>query len=203
MGHEAPPPLRAPVSASRPSAADREWVIRRLRSNCENERLSLDTFSARVELAYAAQSRTELVDLLFDLPSERTVARTILKSVAWLSWWTARLQAAWRNPRIPMLLLPLRGTVVLGRSRDCACVLGDPTVSRKHALLRHSERTWWLRDLGSTNGTYVNGSRLVDEIEVRPGDEVRFGAATYRLTLASARSSHTHRLSRPQATTAA
>ncbi len=203
VGHEAPPPLTARVSAPRPSAADREWVIRRLRSNCEEERLSLDTFAARVELAYATQSRAELADLLADLPGHHAVARTILNSVAWLSWWTARLQATWRQPRMPRLVLPLRESVILGRSRDCDCILGDPTVSRRHALLRYSDGTWWLHDLGSANGTYVNGWRVVDDLEVRPGDEVSFGVATFRLALASARRSQPHRVSRSQSTSAA
>ena len=58
----------------RPSAAERELVIRRLREGCEDERLSLDTFSARVEEAYAAASRAELEELVGDLPRRSALA---------------------------------------------------------------------------------------------------------------------------------
>jgi len=182
------------VSASRASAADREWVIGRLRGSCEDERISLDTFAARVDLVYAAQNRDELVDLLADLPPDHALARVVLNTVTWLSWWVARLQAAWRQPRTPRLILPLEENVIIGRSRDCACVLDDPTISRRHAVLDHVDGAWWLRDLGSINGTYVNGFRIMDQLEVRAGDEVAFGAATYQLALAPTRLSHTRQV---------
>ncbi len=70
---------------------------------------------------------------------------------------------------------------LVGRARDCDCVLSDQTVSRQHAALRHEDGAWFLRDLRSANGTRVNGSRVLDEVEVRPGDRVTFGAMTYRL----------------------
>jgi pSer/pThr/pTyr-binding forkhead associated (FHA) protein len=72
---------------------------------------------------------------------------------------------------------------VLGRSDDCDCVLNDPTVSRSHARLSFRDGSWWLGDLGSANGTRVNGWRVIGEVEVRPGDSVSFGAARYRLTM--------------------
>ena len=191
------------MATPRPSAAEREWVVRRLRSNCADERISFDTFVARVELAYMTRSRSELVDLLADLPGDHAVGRAILDSVAWLSWWTARLRAAWRLPRTPALVLPLRTSVVVGRSRDCGCVLRDATVSRRHALLLHVEGTWWLRDLGSTNGTYVNGSLVVDDVEVRPGDVVSFGAATYQLASTAGSRRRTQRVAPSAAAPAA
>jgi pSer/pThr/pTyr-binding forkhead associated (FHA) protein len=80
-------------------------------------------------------------------------------------------------------MLPVGAKVtLLGRAPDCDCVLSDETVSRQHAALRHHEGFWFLRDLRSTNGTRVNGSRVLDEVEVRPGDRVTFGALAYRLT---------------------
>ena len=50
-------------------------------------------------------------------------------------------------------------TVVIGRSRDCDIRLSDPNASRRHAELRQEGSTYWLVDLGSTNGTAVNGRR--------------------------------------------
>jgi hypothetical protein len=186
VGREASasPPARA--SAPRPSAAEREWVVRKLRRSREEERVSLDTFAARVERAYLADSRAELGELVADVQGESTIADALLDAVRWLSWSAARVRTAWRQPRTPRLVLPLGESVVVGRSRGCACVVGDPTVSRRHAVIRYGDGAWWLRDLGSMNGTYVNGSRIVDDVEVRPGDEVAFGAALYRLAPVSA-----------------
>ena len=64
--------------------------------------------------------------------------------------------------------------LVIGRSSACHLVLGDDTVSRRHAELRYEDGRWLLRDLHSSNGTYVNG-RFVTEAEVRPGDVIHLG----------------------------
>ena len=61
------------------------------------------------------------------------------------------------------------------------CVLADPTVSRRHARLRRQGDRWLLADLGSTNGTRLNGWRLAEEVELRAGDRVSFGTARYRV----------------------
>jgi pSer/pThr/pTyr-binding forkhead associated (FHA) protein len=83
---------------------------------------------------------------------------------------------------VPVLALPASdGLVTLGRSRDCDCVLAEPSVSRRHAELRRDGESWLLRDLGSRNGTRVNGVRLLGETEVCPGDRVSFGDARFRL----------------------
>jgi len=70
---------------------------------------------------------------------------------------------------------------MLGRAPECDCVLSEPSVSRRHAELRRAGEHWLLRDLGSRNGTCVNGVRVLEEIEVGPGDRVSFGGARYRL----------------------
>jgi pSer/pThr/pTyr-binding forkhead associated (FHA) protein len=79
------------------------------------------------------------------------------------------------------LLLPGGERVVLadtvtrvGRLPDCGVQLGDASVSRHHAEVRSRGDGFVVVDLGSTNGTRVNGVR-VDERELRDGDEVRFG----------------------------
>ena len=89
---------------------------------------------------------------------------------------------AWQDPHVPVLALPPGDRrVVLGRSRDCACVLGEPSVSRRHAELRRDGARWLLIDLGSRNGTRVNGARLLGEADVGPGDRVSFGDVRFRL----------------------
>lgn len=66
--------------------------------------------------------------------------------------------------------------VELGRSRSCDLVLVDSTVSGKHAMLLREGEQVRLRDLGSTNGCFVNQVRVTDQI-VNHGDELRLGGA--------------------------
>jgi len=165
----------------RASRSDREDAVRALRRGCEEERLSLDTFAERVGAAYAARSRPQLEQLVADLPARSHVALAVERVARLASHLTARARSAWLESRAPGLALPAQGSVTLGRSRDCDCVLADPTVSRVHARLRRRDDAWLLRDLRSSNGTRVNGYRVSGELEVRPGDRVSFGAMTFRL----------------------
>jgi FhaA, N-terminal domain/FHA domain len=64
--------------------------------------------------------------------------------------------------------------VVLGRSREADITLEDPNVSRKHAEIRPENGTWWIVDLGSTNGVEVNGEK-VDRIQLNNEDRVILG----------------------------
>jgi hypothetical protein len=74
----------------------------------------------------------------------------------------------------------LEGPVaVLGRSRDCDCVIDDPNVSRRHAELRRARNgDWSISDLGSTNGIKVN-DRKVESSRLAPGDEVVLGTTRF------------------------
>jgi len=74
----------------------------------------------------------------------------------------------------------LEGPVaVLGRSRECDCVLSDPNVSRRHAELRRgSTGDWQIVDLDSTNGVKVN-DRQVGTTRLSPGDEVTLGTTRF------------------------
>jgi hypothetical protein len=65
--------------------------------------------------------------------------------------------------------------VVLGRSRDCDIQLSDTNVSRRHAELRQEGASYWMVDLGSTNGMEVNGKR-VKRAKLRDGDTVTLGS---------------------------
>jgi hypothetical protein len=169
------------LSPPRPSIAERERVAQRLGGACADERTSLETFSARLDLVYSTRNQAELRALLADLPEPNPVGRIVLAATAWVSTWTWRLSDAWNRARIPSLSLPATKSVVLGRSRNCDCVLSDSSVSRRHALLTRQEAGWRIRDLSSFNGTYVNGARVIDEVEVQPGDYVCFGTERFRL----------------------
>jgi hypothetical protein len=67
------------------------------------------------------------------------------------------------------------GVTIVGRGDSCQLVLDDPLISRRHACFVVDEREITLKDLGSTNGVLVNGSR-VDELQVLvPGDHITIG----------------------------
>jgi FHA domain/Domain of unknown function (DUF1707) len=166
----------------RPSEADRARIAQELREGSLDGRLSIDTFSERIERTFAARSRGELDAVVADLRPPGAMRRAVMRAVAWFSSVDRDLKAAWQRPHVPVLALPAaEGSVTLGRSRECDCVLAEPSVSRRHAELRHEGGRWMLRDLGSRNGTRVNGARLLDETEVGPGDRVSFGDARFRL----------------------
>lgn len=64
----------------------------------------------------------------------------------------------------------------VGKADENDLVLGaDPTVSRLHAVLERFAAGWCVNDLGSSNGTFVNGERIWAERRLRHGDEVRVG----------------------------
>ena len=58
-------------------------------------------------------------------------------------------------------------------------VIDETTVSRRHATITRKPSGFELADLGSTNGTFVNGRRLVNPIALKPGDEIKFGAVRF------------------------
>jgi len=75
------------------------------------------------------------------------------------------------------------GGVTLGRSRQCDVVVNDPNVSREHAEIRPRGGSWVLTDLGSTNGSRLNGRTVNGSEVVKPGDEIELGATVLRFEL--------------------
>jgi pSer/pThr/pTyr-binding forkhead associated (FHA) protein len=57
-------------------------------------------------------------------------------------------------------------------------VIPEPSVSAAHAKLQRREGIWVLSDVGSTNGTYVDGERVTEETPLGPGAAIRFGEVT-------------------------
>lgn len=88
----------------------------------------------------------------------------------------------WRQPpqSSPERLLLRPGKYVLGRSSRCALVVKDKTVSRKHAAIEAYKAAMLVRDLGSSNGTYVDSKRI-DTCLARLGQCVCFGRIAYLL----------------------
>lgn len=95
------------------------------------------------------------------------------------------------EPELPLAYLlvvtgPARGAtlvvdhlpVVVGRSSDADLVIDDETVSRRHAELRGDRAALEIEDLGSSNGTTLQGNPIVGSLALLDGDLVGFGSAT-------------------------
>ncbi len=69
------------------------------------------------------------------------------------------------------------GGVTLGRAPECDIVLDSTQVSRRHATFKLEGASWAVRDLGSSNGTFLNGERLEPNVTYRlsAGDEIVLG----------------------------
>lgn len=84
---------------------------------------------------------------------------------------------------------PLRGTtlplassaILIGRAPSCTLVLDDDYSSSRHARVYPEAGQWFVEDLGSTNGTYVDRQRVDGPVPVRPGSQIRVGQSTLEL----------------------
>ena len=68
----------------------------------------------------------------------------------------------------------VEGVLVIGREH-ADLTIPDPEMSRRHTLVRPVEEGLWIEDLGSTNGTFVNGSRVTEPITLATGGTMRLG----------------------------
>lgn len=74
--------------------------------------------------------------------------------------------------------IDLEKSIYIGRNKTCAVsIKNDPLISRKHALIEHIKGKYYLSDLGSMNGTYVNNHPVKknEKIELSPGDVIKVG----------------------------
>ncbi|HKQ17607.1 MAG TPA: trypsin-like peptidase domain-containing protein [Solirubrobacterales bacterium] len=71
--------------------------------------------------------------------------------------------------------------LVIGRDEGCNLVLDDSKVSRRHAYLQEVDGGIEVGDLGSSNGTFVNGRRIERPVTLAPGDSLRIGASSMRI----------------------
>jgi pSer/pThr/pTyr-binding forkhead associated (FHA) protein len=77
--------------------------------------------------------------------------------------------------------VPLRESLTVGRAASCDLVVDDNYVSNVHARIFLRDGSYFIEDLGSTNGTYMNRTKVAAPVAIRPGDEVRMGKATLEL----------------------
>ena len=72
-----------------------------------------------------------------------------------------------------------RDETLVGRRKESAVVLDNPSISGRHCLIRREGRCYFVRDLGSTNGTRLNGREVNVEMRLRPKDIVQVGALEF------------------------
>jgi diguanylate cyclase (GGDEF)-like protein len=86
------------------------------------------------------------------------------------------LVGAW-GARLGSITVLSDGVTTFGRGRECTIRLDEPSLSRVHARIVAEGKRYFFEDLGSTNGSYVNGKRATS-VELADGDRIRLGGAT-------------------------
>lgn len=78
--------------------------------------------------------------------------------------------------------IPVHSHLIIGRTKECNLVIEDPSVSRKHLELIQSENSYKWKDLGSTNGTFINGQKMLAG-ELHTGDTIQIGKTIFRFVI--------------------
>ena len=92
--------------------------------------------------------------------------------------WALEAKGANGEPWVtPVNTSPFR----IGRRDDCELRLPSDSISRLHAEIRWTAQGLWIRDCGSTNGTFVNFHRISDEQQLKPGDVVHFASLEFHV----------------------
>ena len=87
-----------------------------------------------------------------------------------------QFQFVMRSGPTPGVTFPLEGDqLIIGRDASNHVAINDAEISRKHSRLSFQGGKYVLEDLGSTNGTFVNGQRLAGPVVLKPGDVVSLG----------------------------
>jgi len=93
----------------------------------------------------------------------------------------ATIEVLWMKQSLPLT----DGEHIAGRDAECSLVVDGTTVSRRHARITVARGTAMIEDLGSTNGTHVNGTRISAPTRLAPGDEFALGSEVLRMRLRS------------------
>ncbi len=114
-----------------------------------------------------------------------------------LLWLDLKAQAGPIAAGIPELMLiplvhpdhesyiPASAEVMIGRDPACDLHIIDQTISGQHARLVYRLSQWWVEDLQSTNGTFLNQAAVSHPIVLTSGDELRFGQVSYQVSIST------------------
>ncbi|GAB6110034.1 FHA domain-containing protein [Fusibacter bizertensis] len=114
------------------------------------------------------------------------IAKLIYIDIKKMSVWE---EAKVKNPHLKLLssiektsekavteIFPLKNAqITIGRSLDCEIAISDPHISSQHVQLNKTNQSYTLQDLGSANGTYVNGQKISSPVYLKEGDEILLG----------------------------
>ncbi len=100
----------------------------------------------------------------------------------------ARLIERGSTPEQTREILLSQSEFLIGRGADCDLRLRAPRVSRHHCLIRTQGGAVTLSDLGSSNGTYINGQRLTSQMALKSGDLVQVGDFSFVVEVGEASS---------------
>jgi DNA-binding winged helix-turn-helix (wHTH) protein len=130
---------------------------------------------------------SELRAVLGDTPRDSRVIRTLYKAgYAFCADVTclpptrslpATIELLWMKQSLPLT----DGEHIAGRDVECSLVIDGTTVSRRHARITVAHGAATIEDLDSTNGTYVNGTRISAPTRLTPGDEFALGSEVLRV----------------------
>lgn len=74
----------------------------------------------------------------------------------------------------------LKENTVIGRDRKCNVYIKDPFMSKENTLIYHQDGKFYIKDLGSTNGTFVNGKQLLDKpAKLKDSDKITIGSVNF------------------------
>lgn len=141
----------------------RQRVLDRLGDHYSVGNLRLDTLEQRALEALAAESSAAVRSVLWDLPRWRWATRVQCRRIVFAA-----------HPALAIDLDDQPQTWTIGRSASSDVVLRDPVVSRRHAQISVRAQRCIVRDLGSTNGLWLNGRKVNRTARLRPGDSLNF-----------------------------
>ncbi|PWK47290.1 FHA domain-containing protein [Pleionea mediterranea] len=121
----------------------------------------------------------ELIDPLLNRSPRKSTASHATQVREVLSDWLIQAQTAPFSGQ----LFPVNKTLTIGRDTTCDIAIPMPHISRKHAQVRQEGNRLLIKDLGSSNGTYINGDKLA-ETELNNGDEVRVDEFCFKVIFA-------------------
>lgn len=131
-------------------------------------------------LLFAGRILLVVLLYLFLFSVMRTGIRLVKGQRKDASIWVLDLEKGPKNLR--GLHVDLLGPIVIGRSPSCDVVIEEEYVSGNHARLSLQGPSLVLEDLGSTNGTMVNGNTIYEPVALRDGDDIQIGDAIMRVS---------------------
>jgi hypothetical protein len=131
---------------------------------------SLLGFWALVLLSFAGVAA--LGAMLFSDWQQLQRSEPVQRSVS--SAWLEGTRGEYANRRVQLY----QSDMIIGRSKECGLLLRDHKVSRQHACLRYASNAWFIQDMNSSGGTFVNG-KPIRATRLNTGDQIGIGSSTF------------------------